>query len=61
MLLLSKILLEKKEYSMFIERFLGALSMEEISPIFVDNTKDIWMRDYMPVNTKSGRYISFRY
>ena len=40
MLLLSKILLEKKEYSMFIERFLGALSMEEISPIFVDNTND---------------------
>lgn len=37
MLLLSKILLEKKEYSMFIERFLGALSMEKISPIFVDN------------------------
>ena len=46
---------------MFIERFLGALSMEKISPIFVDNTKDIWMRDYMPVKTKSGRYISFRY
>lgn len=61
MLLLSKILFEKDEYSIFIERFLGALSREKISPIFVDNTKDIWMRDYMPVKTKSGRYISFRY
>lgn len=61
MLLLSKILLEKDEYGMFIERFLGALSMEKISPRFVDHTKDIWMRDYMPVKTKSGRYISFRY
>ena len=61
MLLLSKILLEKDEYSIFIERFLSALSKEKISPIFVDNTKDIRMRDYMPVKTKSGRYISFRY
>ena len=55
MLLLSKILLEKDEYGMFIERFLDALSREKISSRFVDNTKDIWMRDYMPVKTKSGR------
>ena len=61
MLLLSKLLLEKEEYNIFTERFLSALFKEKISPIFVDNTKDIWMRDYMPVKTKSGRYISFRY
>ena len=61
MLLLSKPLEEKKEYNRFIKGFLAALSREKIAPIFIGNTKDIWMRDYMPVKTKSGIYISFRY
>ena len=26
-----------------------------------DGAKDIWARDYMPIKTKSGKYISFRY
>ena len=26
-----------------------------------DGAKDIWARDYMPVKTKSGKYVSFRY
>ncbi len=28
---------------------------------FFDGSKDIWARDYMPVKTKNGKYISFRY
>lgn len=28
---------------------------------FFDGAKDIWARDYMPVKTKNGKYISFRY
>ena len=27
----------------------------------LNNTNDIWLRDYMPVKTKSGKYVSFRY
>ena len=27
----------------------------------LDNTNDIWLRDFMPVRTKSGKHISFRY
>ena len=27
----------------------------------IENTRDIWARDYMPVGTKKGRYVSFRY
>lgn len=27
----------------------------------IQNTKGIWARDYMPIATRSGRYISFRY
>lgn len=26
-----------------------------------DGAKDIWARDFMPIKTKSGKYISFRY
>lgn len=25
------------------------------------NTKDIWLRDFMPIRTKSGRFLSFKY
>ena len=28
---------------------------------FIENTCDIWVRDFMPVQTKSGKYVSFRY
>ena len=28
---------------------------------FFDGASDIWARDYMPVKTKSSKYISFRY
>mgnify|MGYP000097644448 CR=1 FL=1 len=28
---------------------------------FLSNTKDIWLRDFMPVRTDSGRLVSFRY
>ncbi|MBR6916926.1 MAG: agmatine deiminase family protein [Clostridia bacterium] len=29
--------------------------------VFISGTKDIWLRDFMPVKTKDGRYVSFRY
>ena len=28
---------------------------------FLPNTKDIWLRDFMPIRTKSGRFVSFKY
>ena len=28
---------------------------------FFDGARDIWARDFMPIKTKSGKYISFRY
>ena len=28
---------------------------------FIKGTKDIWCRDYMPVQTESGKFIQFRY
>lgn len=39
----------------------AALDLFNINYKFIKSTKDIWARDYMPLKTKSGRFISFRY
>lgn len=39
----------------------AALDLFNIKYKFILNTKDIWARDFMPVKTRSGKYISFRY
>lgn len=43
------------------ERLFAALTAHNIPYKLLDNTHDIWLRDFMPVKTKSGKYISFRY
>ena len=61
MIYLSEKLIEKNEYLNAVSNLLEALEKSNTSFRFVHNTKDIWMRDFMPVRTKSGRYVSFRY
>ena len=61
MIYLSEKLIEKKEYLNAVHNLLEALEKSKTPFRFVHNTKDIWMRDFMPVRTKSGRYVSFRY
>lgn len=39
----------------------AALDLLNIKYKLLNNTNDIWLRDYMPVKTKSGKYVSFRY
>lgn len=39
----------------------AALDLFNIKYKLLNNTNDIWARDYMPIKTKSGKYISFRY
>ena len=39
----------------------AALDLFNIKYKLLNNTKDIWLRDFMPIKTKSGKYISFRY
>ena len=39
----------------------AALDTHNIPYRFLPNTKDIWVRDFMPVRTRSGQMISFRY
>jgi len=37
------------------------LDDNEIPYAFIENTSDIWARDYMPVEINTGAYVSFRY
>ena len=39
----------------------ATLDLFNIKHKLLNNTKDIWLRDFMPVKTKSGKYVSFRY
>ena len=39
----------------------GALNQSNINCQVLARTKEVWARDYMPIKTKSGKYISFRY
>ena len=61
MLYFSSLLKTNPKYSKSAENLFAALSKccEEYK--FFDGAKDIWARDYMPVKTRSGKYISFRY
>lgn len=43
------------------DRMFATLDLFNIKYKLLNNTNDIWARDYMPIKTKSGKYISFRY
>lgn len=61
MLYFSSILKTNPKYKPAAEKIFRALFVSGIHYKLLDNTKDIWLRDYMPVKTKSGKYISFLY
>lgn len=61
MLYFSSLLKINSKYLMSAENLFSVLSnCGEYFTLF-DGARDIWARDYMPVKTKSGQYISFRY
>ena len=53
--------LNTPQYKPAADRVFAALNLFNIKYKLLNNTKDIWLRDFMPVKTKSGKYISFRY
>ena len=61
MLYLSSLLKTASKYSRLAESLFSAVSDSGERFALFDGAKDIWARDYMPVKTKSGQYISFRY
>lgn len=42
-------------------RILAALDEHDMEYSLIESARDIWVRDFMPVGTKDGRFVSFRY
>ena len=61
MLYFSSLLKTTPKYSLSAENLFSALTDTEEKITLFNGARDIWARDYMPVKTKSGKYISFRY
>ena len=50
-----------QKYKPAADRMFAVLDLFNIKYKLLNNTNDIWARDYMPIKTKSGKYVSFRY
>lgn len=61
MIYLSSLLKINDTYKPAGKRLFAILTAYGTPYQLLDNTRDIWLRDFMPVKTKSGKYISFRY
>lgn len=51
----------KERYPETCYRLLQILDKYHVHYEWIKGTKDIWCRDYMPVQTESGKFIQFRY
>lgn len=61
MIYLSYLLKSTDKYISAVDRLFSTLTENGVQYKLIDNTKDIWLRDFMPVKTKSGKYVLFRY
>ena len=61
MICFSALLTSNAAYRPAADRLFAALNSNGVQYSFLENTHDIWMRDFMPVKTRSGKYVSFRY
>ncbi len=61
MLYFSSLLKENPKHNPAADRLFAALVSCGVNYTLLSNTRDIWLRDFMPVKTKSGVYVSFRY
>ena len=51
----------KTNYPETCSRLIKILEMHDVKYAFLKGTKDIWCRDYMPIQTESGKFIQFKY
>ena len=61
MLYFSSFLQTNPAYAPAGERLFAALTAHGVDFRLLNNTRDIWLRDFMPVRTRTGKYVSFRY
>lgn len=62
-LYLADFLQNSNEYKPFLERFKLLLEDKnnDIQYDFIKGTKDIWARDYMPVQIEKNKFVKFTY
>ena len=51
----------KTRYPETCDSLIRILEKYHVKYGFLEGTKDIWCRDYMPIQTKSGKFIQFKY
>ena len=56
---LSEMLMDK--YPETCKNLIAILEKHHVKYSFIKGTKDIWCRDYMPVQTESGKMVQFKY
>lgn len=56
---MSELLMDK--YPETCKNLIAILEKHHVKYSFIKGTKDIWCRDYMPIQTESGKLIQFRY
>lgn len=56
---MSELLMSK--YPETCKNLINILEKHHVKYSFIKGTKDIWCRDYMPIQTESGKFIQFRY
>jgi agmatine/peptidylarginine deiminase len=49
------------QYPETCKRLIAILEKHHVNYSWIKGTKDIWCRDYMPVQTESGKFIQFTY
>ena len=57
----SSILKENSYYSHEFEQIMSILDRYGIEPKFLNQTKDIWCRDYLPIQKPDGSLVQFRF
>lgn len=61
MLYFSSLLQTNPTYKPAADNLFAALHLAGVAYRLLDNTRDIWLRDFMPVQRSDGKYVSFRY
>lgn len=56
---MSELLMDK--FPTTCKKLIRILEKYNVNYSFIKGTKDIWCRDYMPIQTESGKFIQFKY
>jgi agmatine deiminase len=57
----SSLIKENEKYTPFWKRLVPILNENQIGYGFIENTRDIWCRDYMPIQKQTNEFIQFEY